>query len=56
MTTEELVTKFRRNAEDVLSSTATDDVIDTLLNLERARDFSAVMGKFHKPVTMRIAS
>ena len=56
MTTEELVAKFRRNAEGVLSSAASDDVVDTLLNLEKASDFSAVMAMFRKVAAVRIAS
>jgi hypothetical protein len=34
----------------------TDDVIDSFLNLEKARDFSAVMAMFRKVVVISNAS
>lgn len=43
MTTEELVTKFRGNAEGVLTTVATDQVLEVLLDLEHVKDFSSVM-------------
>lgn len=56
MTTEELVAKFRRNAESILPPAQVDDIIDALLNLEKAPNFSAVMAKFRNTVKMRMAS
>lgn len=43
MTTDELVAKFRRNAEGVISDAKLSGVIDALLNLERVDDIGAVM-------------
>jgi 2-methylcitrate dehydratase PrpD len=56
MTTDEIVAKFRGNADGVLSSAVTDDVIDSFLNLEKAKDFSAVMAMFRKVVAISKAS
>ena len=43
MTTEELVHKFRRNADGVLPAANIDSVVDSLLNLEYIDDFASVM-------------
>jgi len=53
MTTDELCNKFRHNAEDVLSQTATEDILDALLNLERVDNFSSVMRIFNEGNTTR---
>jgi 2-methylcitrate dehydratase PrpD len=55
-TTEELVAKFRHNADGMLTAAVTDDVIDTFLNLERVQDFSAAMRLFRKGDPVRVAS
>lgn len=54
--TEELVAKFRHNADGVLSAAATDDVVDMFLNLERAPDMGKVMALFAKDSKVRMAS
>lgn len=46
MTDAELVAKFRHNADGMLTGIAIDDVVDTILNLESARDMAEVMGLF----------
>ena len=56
MTNEELVEKFRHNAEDVLSSAAVDDIVDALLNLENAKDFAVVMRLFGTQPKVKLAS
>lgn len=43
MTTEELVLKFRSNAEGIISAASIDSVVDQVLNLEKVADFAAVM-------------
>ncbi|QBQ98773.1 MmgE/PrpD family protein [Paraburkholderia pallida] len=43
MTNDELAAKFRRNAEGVLCSARTDDVIDTVFHLEKLGDVAALM-------------
>jgi len=43
MTTEELVQKFRRNAEGVIAPSRLDAVVDSLVNLEKVKDVGAFM-------------
>lgn len=43
MTTEELVAKFRHNAEDVIAPRAADAFIESVRNLETIGDFGTVM-------------
>jgi 2-methylcitrate dehydratase PrpD len=43
MTTEELVQKFRHNAEGMVTPTKLDSVVDGLLNLEKIGDVSGLM-------------
>jgi hypothetical protein len=43
MTTDELVLKFRNNADGVISAASIDSVVDQVLNLEKVADFGAVM-------------
>ncbi|NIE64399.1 MmgE/PrpD family protein [Burkholderia sp. Ax-1719] len=43
MTNEDLILKFRHNADGVLTSSAVDDVVDAVTNLERVPNFSTVM-------------
>jgi hypothetical protein len=43
MTTEEIVHKFRSNADGVIAAASIDSVVDSVLNLERVADFAAVM-------------
>ena len=43
MTTDELVRKFRSYVDGLVPVTTIDSVIDSVLNLERVADFSAVM-------------
>jgi 2-methylcitrate dehydratase PrpD len=45
MTTDELVAKFGRNAEDVLPAGTVDGVVEAILNLETARDVGTVMSR-----------
>ena len=53
MTTEELVTKFRGNAEGIISPAAVDSVLDALLNLETVSDFSTIMRRLSNPAGRR---
>jgi hypothetical protein len=46
MTDEELIAKFRRNAEGVLSAGGTSAIIDLTLRAESLDDVSAVIGLF----------
>lgn len=48
MTTEELVNKFRKNAEEVLSGEDLEEVINLILNLENVNDVRDVMRKLSK--------
>jgi 2-methylcitrate dehydratase PrpD len=43
MTTDELIAKFRHNAEDVIVGDDVDALVDEILSLEAVRDFSALM-------------
>lgn len=43
MTTEELVRKFRTFVGGVVPAATVDQVIDSILNLEKVQDFAAVM-------------
>ena len=43
MTTEELTSKFRNNAEGIIPATTIESVIDSVLNLEKVADFAMVM-------------
>lgn len=43
MTDEQLIAKFRHNAQEVLPGSAIDALIDTSMNLERMADFGRVM-------------
>ena len=43
MTTDELVAKFRMNAEGVIPAGKADTVVDAVLNLETVSDISVIM-------------
>jgi len=43
MTNDELVAKFRGNAEGVLDTASIDEVVSLILNMEQVDDFSTVM-------------
>lgn len=45
MTTDELVQKFRHNAQGVIAPAKLDGVVDALLNLEKVPDIAAVLGQ-----------
>jgi len=51
MTTDELVGKFRRNAEGMIAAERLDTVVDTILNLEKVRDFASVMRQMGRSAT-----
>jgi 2-methylcitrate dehydratase PrpD len=56
MTTDELIEKFRRNAEDVISTDAIDSVIDSVVNLETVSDIGTVMNQLARTADTRAAS
>jgi 2-methylcitrate dehydratase PrpD len=43
MTTDELVAKFRSNAEGIIPAASIDSVVDGVLNLEKVGDFASIM-------------
>ena len=49
MTTEELIQKFRNNAESVIPSATIDRVLDDLLHLENVNNFSTIMCQLSNP-------
>ena len=55
MTTQELVHKFRRNAEGVLPAANVDDVVHTLLNLEDIDDFASLMRQLSPAAAEKVA-
>jgi 2-methylcitrate dehydratase PrpD len=56
MTDDELAAKFRHNAQGVMSPAAVEDAIDAVMNLEKARDFGAVMRLFAATTKVKLAS
>lgn len=48
MTTDELVAKFRHNADGILPDAVADEAVETILNLEKAPDMSKVMALFRR--------
>lgn len=49
MTTDELVQKFRHNAEGMIAASKLDAVVDSLLNLEKVSDIAGVMRQMGRP-------
>jgi len=43
MTTDELVQKFRNNAEGIILAGSIDNVVDAVLNLDKVQDFASIM-------------
>lgn len=56
MTTEELVAKFKHNGSEVMSSTALDDAVDAILNLETRADMSRVAAIFVEGARRQVAA
>jgi 2-methylcitrate dehydratase PrpD len=55
MTTDELVAKFRHNADGVLTAEDVDGVVDAILSLEEVDDVSTVMTRLGRSVLARKA-
>jgi len=53
MTTEELVQKFRRNAEGVIAPAKLGAVVNSFLNLEKVNDVGVLMRELGKPAVLK---
>ena len=49
MTTDELVLKFRNNAEGIIPAANIDSVVDGVLHLDKVQDFRAIMRQLARP-------